>query len=419
MQMARILDAILKTVGLRQTAAASVKAGAATPAATTTAMTAATTAARTLSAAPMNEFAAHVYAKLAEDSAGNIFFSPYSIHVAMTMMTAGAKGETAQQLAALLGDGATADERNAHAKQIAASLRDAQSDGAITLKVANRVWMLNKLAVLDSYQRTLRDYFSSAMVPADFIGNVAGVRSEINGWVGRETGNKICDLIADGMITLETRMLLVNAIYFYGEWLDAFKTKSTTDEPFKLDDASTVNVPLMYGHFDHLPYAESDAAQIVQLPYKNGRMAMLVVLPKPGANHILKEGNVAANTGNLPSREVKLWLPRFKSSGEFEVSRVLMALGAKNAFGGEADFSGMTGHRDLYLSAMIHKAVIEVNEKGTEAAAATAGYLELGAEPPPEPPVEFRADHPFIYAIIDRWTRAILFLGRMVNPAAN
>lgn len=367
----------------------------------------------------LNRFAARVYAKLAETETGNLFFSPYSLHAALTMTAAGAKGETERQLAALLGGGATADGRNAGAKRLAEALRAVQKDGRVTLTVANRTWVQRDFKVLDTYQDTLRTRFDSALVPADLRGNPDGVRREINGWVGKQTREKIVDLIPRDALTPDMRMVLANAIYFHGAWGKPFEKDQTREEPFLRADGTRVNVPLMH-NFLTTAYAEGPACQAVELGYKGYRISMVVLLPPSGGLAALEQGLQRDGIAKyLPqhSRDVALSLPRFKSSGAFDLAKPLAALGAGQAFSSDADFSGMTGGRDLQIGAVLHKAVVDVGEQGTEAAAATAVMMmpaSIAVER--EPPAVFRADRPFLYAIVERETRAILFLGRLMDP---
>lgn len=367
----------------------------------------------------LNRFAGNVYAKLAEKETGNLFFSPYSLHAALTMTAAGAKGETERQLAALLDEGVPADARNANAKRLADTLRAAQKDGSVTLTVANRTWVQRDFKVLGTYQETLRTQFDSALVPADIRANTDGVRREINGWVEKQTREKIVDLIPDGALTPDMKMVLANAIYFYGTWRKPFEKEQTKDAPFHLADGSTANVPLM-NTFLETAYGEAAGVQAVEIPYKGLRLSMVVLLPPAGGLAALEQGLQREGLAKfLPQRgrEVVLSLPRFKSSGAFELAKPLAALGAGLAFSDAADFSGMTGARDLMIGAVLHKAVIDVNEKGTEAAAATAVLMmPTSVAIQQEEPVIFRADRPFVYAIIERETRAILFLGRLMDP---
>ena len=370
----------------------------------------------------LNRFATAVYDRLAAETKGNLFFSPYSLHAAMTMAAAGAKGGTERQLADLLGGGATADERNAAAKALADALRAAQKDGAVTLDVANRAWVQKDFKVLDAYQATLRERFDSAFVPADIRGGTDGVRREINGWVEERTRDKIRNLIGPGALTPDTLLVLVNAIYFHGSWTKAFDPKLTQDAPFHLADGGTVTAPLMFRKVGNARYAEGDGFQSLELPYKGDRLAMLVLLPPAGGlasleARLAREGLAPFLPGRF--RDVLVWLPRFKSSGSFELAGTLAKMGAGDAFSGRADFSGITGRKELTISAVIHKAVVDVNEEGTEAAAATAVMMQrTSVIVRPDPPPQFRADRPFVYAILDRETKAVLFLGRLANPAA-
>lgn len=373
--------------------------------------------------AGLNSFATAVYAALAERGDGNVFFSPYSVHAALTMTATGARGETERQLATLLGGGDTAEARGAMAKRLADSLRTAQSGGDIALHLANRVWVQQDVKVLAEFQHALRTQFASELVPADLRGKAETVRMDINRWVEDQTKNKIVDLIPAGALTPDMKMVLANAIYFYGAWAEAFEPSRTKAAPFLAADGKAAPVPLMNARLENLRYAEVEGVQCVDLPYKGNRLALVLLLPRAGElaalEKKLKSGGLAPFLAGRRTRDVDLWLPRFKSSESFELAKTLAALGARDAFTDAADFSGITGGRDLLISSVIHKAIIEVNEKGTEAAAATAVLMRPTSIAIKDPPVQFRADHPFVYTILDRGSGAVLFMGRLVRPAAN
>jgi serpin B len=216
-----------------------------------------------------------------------------------------------------------------------------------------------------------------------------------------------------------TRLVLTNAIYFKGKWATPFKPEQTQEAPFTLLSGEKVNVPMMH-QTAHFGYMETDTIQVLELPYVNNDLSMVILLPKKpdGVNELEKGLTSETITGwlaGLRKREVQVYVPRFKLTSEFSLAETLSAMGMPDAFSTKADFSGITGNRDLFISAVVHKAYVEVNEEGTEAAAATGVAMKLTAVAPP-PPV-FRADHPFVFLIRDNQTGSILFLGRTANPS--
>jgi serpin B len=216
-----------------------------------------------------------------------------------------------------------------------------------------------------------------------------------------------------------TRLVLTNAIYFKGKWASQFKPERTQDAPFTLLDGQKVNVPMM-SQTGKFSYMETDTTQVLELPYVNDELSMVILLPKKidGVSELERElarDNLAGWLDRLRKCEVRVFLPRFKMTSEFELAGVLSSMGMPDAFCSKADFSGMTGNRDFFISAVVHKAYVEVNEEGTEAAAATGVVMKLTSVAPP-PPI-FRADHPFVFLIRDNQSGSILFMGRLANPA--
>ncbi len=368
----------------------------------------------------MNTFAFDLYGTLrAKD--GNLFLSPYSLSTALAMTWAGARGETEKEMAAALrfplgqeslhpAYGALIDELNA-----------AGRSGDFALAVANRLWGQAGYKILPEFRKTVKASYGAELVPADFRNDSEGVRKEINGWVEQQTKNKIRDLIGPNVLGSDTRMVLVNAIYFKGLWKDAFDERVTAPTPFHREGAAPVDAQMMR-RVDHYRYAEDADVQVLELPYKGEGLSMIVLLPRAADGRKaledrLSAGKVQSWMDAMQSKKVDVRLPRFKMTSQFSLAEQLGALGMKSAFTGDADFSGMTGNRDLFISAVIHKAFVDVNEKGTEAAAATAVVMELTAARPEPPSVEFKADHPFVFLIRDNASGAILFLGRMMDPA--
>jgi serpin B len=369
----------------------------------------------------INALAFDLYGKLRSED-GNLFLSPYSISTALAMTWAGARGATEQEMAKTLHFDLGQDQLHPACGQLIERLNAAGKAGDFELDVANRLWGQSDYKILTDFQKTVKTFYGADIAPADFQKNAEGARKEINGWVEKKTKDKIKDLLQPGVLQPLTRLVLVNAIYFKGAWTTAFDKKATTTRPFTLENGKKVNVPMMRQVKD-FAYAEDETVQVLELPYKGNELSMIVLLPRTvDGRKALEEKLTVENlnrwTGAASHKRVDVQLPRFKSTSQFELSNTLNELGMKDAFSPQADFSGMTGNRYLFISAIIHKAFVDVNEKGTEAAAATAVTMREACAPPKEPPVEFRADHPFVFLIRDNPSNAILFLGRVMNPGS-
>jgi serpin B len=366
------------------------------------------------------QFAAALYAQLASAENGNLFLSPYSIHAALAMVASGAAGETERQMVETLRLPAGREERAALLRALGDRLEAARAKADVTLDAANRVWSQKSFPLLPAFTAGLEKTFGAGIATADFTADAEGARREINGWVEDRTRQRIRDLLAQGVLTRDTRMVLVNAIYFYGGWQNPFKAEATETAPFHAAGEKDVRVPMMHRLHKETAYREVDGVQVCDLPYKGGELVMTVILPKAGGlpeleQRIAKYG-LAPFLEPRPERDVDVYLPRFKLEASFSLAEKLAGLGMRDAFTTAADFSGMTGKKDLFISAVIHKAFVEVNEKGTEAAAATAVIMRATAFRPMAPPVEFRADRPFVFVLRDRSSGLVLFLGRLADP---
>jgi serpin B len=367
-----------------------------------------------------SRFAAALYGELAAKETGNLFFSPYSIEAALAMVAAGAAGETERQMAETLGLPADRAKRAEAILALRRRLEEVRTKSDVSLDIANRVWSQKAVPLLPTFTSGLEDTFGAGFAPANFAGNAEGVRREINGWVEKKTRDRIQNLIQPGILGPDTVMVLVNAIYFYGSWLTPFAESATAPAPFHLAGGGTTEVKLMHRRQRDTRYGEIGGVQVCELPYRGRDLVMTILLPPAGRLADLERQIAAGDLGPFLDirglREVDLYLPRFRMEAQFSLPETLKKLGIRDAFTGAADFSGMTGKRDLFLSDVIHKAFVEVNEKGTEAAAATAAVMRETAAPVPQPAVEFRADRPFVFAIRDRRSGAILFLGRLAKP---
>ncbi|MFW6189002.1 MAG: serpin family protein [Planctomycetota bacterium] len=364
-------------------------------------------------------FAADLYGRLAEEK-GNLFFSPYSVSSALTMTWAGARGETADQMAEVLHLGSDREEVHEAFADLTEQVEKACTDEACRLTVANALWGQEGYEFLDGFLRTVRQHYEAGLFNVDYRRRAGAARERINAWVAEQTQDKIQDLIPRGALDRMTRLVLTNAIYFKGKWAEPFDEKETREEDFHLSADESVRVPMMHQTAPFV-YAEFDGGKLLDLPYGEGDLSMVVLLPEKVGGLAKLEESLAA--GKLKEwmrgarkRRVKVALPRFEVTARFQLNAVLRDMGMEDAFrAGEADFSGMNGRRDLFLSAVLHKAYVEVNEEGTEAAAATGVVVGVTAVQP-QPP-EFRADRPFVFLIRHRQTGTVLFAGRVADPS--
>jgi serpin B len=358
---------------------------------------------------------------------GNLFYSPYSISLALAMTYAGARGETERQMADTLHFVLSQDDLHPAFNWLDLELgsrgRDAEGkDGeSFQLNIVNRIWGQEGYEFLPEYLDTLAVNYGAGMQLMDFIGDAENSRVAINDWVSDQTNDKIKDLLPPGVVNAATRLVLTNAIYFNAGWAEAFDESATADRPFFRLDGSEIKVPMMK-QTTSLGYAKSEGCQAVELPYDGDELAMVILLPDEGTFEAFEESldarQIDAITGGLAHREVALTMPKFKIESEFGLASTLSAMGMPIAFTTSADFSGMDATTDLFISEVIHKAFVDVNESGTEAAAATGVVMEVETAAEPEPPIEVVVDHPFIFFIRDIDTGTILFVGRIMDPTS-
>jgi serpin B len=349
----------------------------------------------------------------------NLFFSPVSVSLALTMTAAGAKGETEAEMAKTLHLADKLPQAHAEYCRLLKQWNGEKKDHEYQLLVANRLWGQKGFKFLESYLDLTRKDYGAELGIVDFADQPETARREINTWVEKQTADKIKDLFPKGSIDASTTLVLANAIYFKGAWMIPFDKTRTSDEDFTVSSEKKVKVPMMRQK-RFFSYMESNVMQVLELPYKGGSLSMMVLLPRKFDELAELEKSLTAEKideirSHYVNRETDLFFPKFRLESSFFLNKSLDALGMKSAFGGEADFSGIDGNRDLFISAVVHKAFVDVNETGTEAAAAT-GIGIAGAMPPRDPPAIFRADHPFIILIRDQTSGAILFLGRLTNP---
>ncbi|CAL8254836.1 unnamed protein product [Merluccius merluccius] len=368
-------------------------------------------------------FALDMFRCLSQASpSGNVFFSPLSVSSALAMVYLGAKGDTASQMQKTLSF--SSEDVHTDFQTLNADINSPSS--AFTLKLANRLYGENTAHFLPNFLEATQKFYDADLKAVDFIGAPEDCRLEINGWVEQQTENKIKDLLKSGTVSPMTRLALVNAIYFKGSWLNRFDEANTKEMPFKLNQNESKPVQMMY-QMKKLPfnYIPDYSLQILELPYVREELSMFVLLPDEttdGSDPLLKlEKELTqekldewTNRDNMDTQsEVVVHLPKFKLEEDYELKEPLGKMGMTDVFSAaKADLSGMNGEGGLFLSTVAHKAFVEVNEEGTEAAAATAAiaaFCLMREE-------QFTADHPFLFFIRHNKTKSILFFGRFSSP---
>jgi len=369
-----------------------------------------------------NTFAFGLYRAL-KGTQGNLFYSPYSISQALAMTYAGARDTTEKEMATTLHFTLPQDRLhstfNSLDQQLKTRGQDAKGkdDKGFRLNIVNAIWGQTGYNFLTEYLDTLAQNYGAGLRTLDFRSEPESSRQTINKWVEDQTEQRIKDLLKVGDIDPLTRLVLTNAIYFNAAWANSFEKSLTQPASFHLLDGSTVEVPMMR-QSERMGYAAGDGYQAVSLPYDGSELEMVVMLPDQGKfaefEQSLDAGKTDTIIKSIAPTQVSLSFPRFKIESEFGLGDVLYDMGMSTAFTSLADFSGMTGNRELCISKVIHKAFVEVDEAGTEAAAATAVVMRATAMPL-EPKV-VTVDRPFIFIIRDIQTGSVIFIGRVVNP---
>ncbi len=358
---------------------------------------------------------------------GNLVYSPYSISLAFAMAYGGARGETAAQMADVLHY--TLSEGQFHPAFNALDLdlsrrpdqaADVDEEDRFELTIANALWGQEDWPFLPEYLDLLATNYGAGMRLVDFANAPENARRQINNWVSDQTKKRIQDIVPPGMLDASTRLVLANAIYFKATWQYEFDPNETSDAPFYLLDGETVSVEMMRLETGkNYAYAAGDGWQAIALPYKGGLTEMVIIVPDAGNFEAFESGLTAERYDSivsaLESQQVLLAMPKFTFETDYGLSDTLAQMGMADAFDpSRADFSGMDGQRVLYVSDALHKAFIAVDEKGTEAAAAT--IVVMGVSAIPEEGINLTIDRPFFYAIRDVPTGTILFMGRVVDP---
>jgi serpin B len=355
----------------------------------------------------------------------NLFFSPYSLSVALAMTWVGARGTTETEMAEAmrfkLGQERLHVAFNGLDLELASRAEAASRQDAplpFVLNVTNALFGQIGYQFLDAFLDTLAQHYGAGMRLMDFIEATEESRVAINAWVSEQTNERIKELIPQGIITTATRLVLVNAIFFTASWQEPFDETATENRPFKRLDGSEVQVPTMRNSIDAV-YGTGNALRAAEIPYDGGQLAMLVIVPDAGqfeaVESTLSASTVAQVRDGLTPHRVELALPKFSFRSNVPSKEPLKALGMIEAFGGGADLSGMNGTGGLFIQDVVHQAFVAVDEKGTEAAAATAVIVGETSAPPA---ATLTIDRPFVFAIIDRPTGATLFIGRVLDPSA-
>jgi serpin B len=372
-----------------------------------------------------NAFALDMYQALHSQS-GNLILSPFSISLALAMTYAGARGETESQMANVLHFSQPQSGLHPAFNALDLALEKSPKDfeenqQPMTLNIANAVWAEQTLKFLPDFLDTIALNYGAGIHLADFIHNYEPARKDINNWVSDQTKKKIQNVLPENSLDTNTRMVLVNAIYFRADWLTQFDPNSTEGAPFFLLDDSQVNVKMMYEHM-YIPYMQGDGYQAVELPYAGDTAAMDIIVPDAGTFGEFESGfdkeTYTTLLNGMQSTQVDLSLPKFTFTKDFNLGDVLKSMGMPAAFNLDvADFSGMTGNKDLYIGKVLHKAFVAVDEKGTEAAAATAVIMMPTSVM--QSPTVLEVNRPFLFVIRDTVNGQILFIGRVLNPVEN
>jgi len=362
-----------------------------------------------------NQFAINFYSQISKENEENIFFSPWSISTAFAIAYEGAKEMTAKEIQRVFGFPVDYNTRTAEFQAAISNLNP--EDVPYQLSVANALWLAERFEPLPEYVQTATTYYDSEVSTVDFI-STEGV-DKINAWVEEKTNEKIKDILAPGSTNELTRLAITNAIYFKGNWVTQFNENDTRDDPFWITPNEEVAVPMMRLEPKIFNYTQTETMQIIKMPYEGDKLSMLVVLPNerdglPELEESLSVENLQQWNEQLSPNEVRVFMPKFKMETEYFLIGPLSAMGMPTPFIEEdANFQGIAPI-PLFISQAVHKAFVDVNEEGTEAAAATAIVVGTTSVKPPIP--VFKADHPFVFLIQDDSTGNILFIGRVIDP---
>ena len=362
-----------------------------------------------------NQFGLDIYSRLSQKP-GNVFISPWSLSSALSMTYEGARGDTADEMKNVM----HLPDAEARQSSFARLFNDInKKDKKYLLYTANALWAQEGFDFLPEYFNLVEKYYAGKASNVDFAGDLEESRKTINKWVEDNTNNKIKDLFPPNSLDSLTRLVLTNAVYFKGNWDKQFDKQATYKDDFMVSNDKTVQVDMMSLHDEDFNYYEDDKLQVLEMPYEGKELSMIILLPKDADLKSLESAITADSLQGwrsaLRQESLDVYMPKFTFETKYFLNDVLKAMGMPLAFTENADFSGMDGRNDLFIGIVVHQAFVEVNEEGTEAAAATGVGMTLTAMPMVK---TFRADHPFIFLIQERSSGNILFLGRVVDPSA-
>ncbi|WP_179372584.1 serpin family protein [Nitrosopumilus ureiphilus] len=359
-----------------------------------------------------NQFTLDFYRQISKEKNENVFFSSPSISTAFSILYEGAKGDTAAEIQDVFGFPTDDNERQVGFMSFINMMNQKNNDEN-TVQMSNALWLANGFTPLPKYTDTAKTYYDSSIDTVNFATDEG--RLEINDWVKSKTQNRIEELLVPGSTTSLTKMVITNTIYFKGAWEYPFDLENTYDGDFAVDSTKTVTAPMMtYEHKMNLNHTSTEQMQMLQMPYKGNSFSMLIILPHDAEDMPSVEDSITLDNLELWKSQFRdfrgtIHIPKFTLDTEYDLKETLPDMGITSVFG-PADLSGITGYKGLFVSKAVHKAFVEVNEIGTEAATATAiNTDESGGR-------LFKADHPFIFLIQDNMTNDILFIGKVMDP---
>jgi serine protease inhibitor len=377
-----------------------------------------------------NQFAFDLYSEFDKSARGNMFYSPYSIFSALAMVYEGARGQTASEIEEVFH---FPDNKILRSNFAAIYNKINKESKSYDLRTGNALWTQQDYQFFQNYTNRVEQYYGGRVSNLDFKQETERSRQTINSFIEEQTNNKIKDLIPIGALSSETKLVLTNAIYFKGTWEWEFDRSDTNDQEFKVTSNNIVQTRMMHMDSDETKfnYADLDRLQILELPYEGEKISMLILLPKQREDYDFETGETTVFEYALADIEFSaekldeykaqmqdtkldsISLPKFEFDAKYFMQDILKAMGMPTAFNRNADFSRMNGNRELAIDAVIHQAYVKVDEKGTEAAAATAVVMLAMSAAPRN---VFIADHPFIFIIQEKETGSILFMGRVSDP---
>lgn len=362
-----------------------------------------------------NEFGFGFYLQVS-DAGGNLFFSPVSMDAVFALVYEGARNDTAKNMEDVFGFDAGDVQRREQYKNSAEILN--VKDSRYSLDTANALWVSDMYELNPEYVGVVKKYYDGMVSTVDFVSE-QGVNA-INSWVKKSTNDKIGEVLGPGSTDVLTLLVITNAIYFKGEWQHPFEPGYTADSDFYVNEGKKATVKMMNVRISPISHMQNDLVQMIELPYKGDRLSMLVLLPSEKHQILRLEENLSASNldrwkAQMSETMAEVYLPKFAADTDYDLKAILTQMGMILPFDEDrADLGGIAYKPGIYIDTAVHKAAVEVNERGTEAAAATAATAKLQSGPP----VTFRADHPFVYMIVDNHTGQILFMGRVVDPTA-